>query len=51
MLNEFNQKYLTPYLNFHRPCFFVEEKINAQGKIKKIYPYEKIMTPYEKLKT
>src|SRR3990167_3371554 len=50
-LNDFNQKYLVPYLNFHRPCFFVEEKINEKGKIIKTYPYKKIMTPYEKLKS
>jgi transposase InsO family protein len=50
-INEFNKKYLVPYINFHRPCFFHEEKINDKGKIKKIYPYKKIMTPYEKLKS
>jgi transposase InsO family protein len=50
-LNEFNQKYLVPYINFHRPCFFAEEKINDKGKIIKKYPYKKIMTPYEKLKS
>ncbi len=50
-LNDFNQKYLVPYLNFHRPCFFVEEKVNEKGKIIKTYPYKKIMTPYEKLKS
>jgi transposase InsO family protein len=50
-LNEFNQRYLVPYINFHRPCFFVEEKIDDKGKIKKTYPYKKIMTPYEKLKS
>jgi len=50
-LNNFNQTYLVPYINFHRPCFFVEEKIDAKGKIRKTYPYKKIMTPYEKLKS
>ena len=50
-LNEFNKNDLVPYINFHRPCFFVEEKINEKGKIKKTYPYKKIMTPYEKLKS
>jgi hypothetical protein len=49
-VNEFNLKYLVPYLNFHRPCFFVEEKIDVKGKVKKNYSYKKIMTPYEKLK-
>lgn len=50
-INEFNQKYLVPYINFHRPCFFAEEKVNAKGKIKKIYRYENMMTPYDKLKS
>lgn len=50
-INDFNQKYLVPYINFHRPCFFAEEKIDTKGKIKKVYPYKNIMTPYEKLKS
>jgi transposase InsO family protein len=50
-INEFNRNYWVPYLNFHRPCFFVEEKIDAKGKVKKIYPYKNITTPYEKLKS
>ncbi len=24
LINDFNQRYLNPYLNFHRPCFFPE---------------------------
>ena len=51
MINEFNRQHLTPYLNFHRPCYFAEIKIDAKGKEKKIYPYRGIMTPYEKLKS
>lgn len=51
LINEFNRKYLTPYLNFHRPCFFVEIKTDSKGKEKKIYPYRCMMTPYEKLKS
>ena len=39
------------YLNFHRPCYFAEIKIDAKGKEKKTYPYRCIMTPYEKLKS
>ena len=50
-INDFNKRYLVPYINFHRPCFFVEEKIDTRGKIRKIYPYKKITTPYEKLKS
>ena len=52
LINEFNTKYLIPYLNFHRPCYFVEIKTDPKtGKQKKIYPYKLMMTPYEKLKS
>lgn len=40
-----------PYLNYHRPCHFVEIKTDEKGKEKKIYPYKNIKTPYEKLKS
>lgn len=51
IINEFNKDYLVPYLNYHRPCYFVEIKMNEKGKEKKIYPYKNIKTPYEKLKS
>jgi len=51
LINEFNQKYLNPYINYHRPCFFPTVKIDAKGKQKKTYPYKAMMTPYEKLKS
>ena len=51
LINEFNQKYLNPYINYHRPCFFPIVKIDAKGKQKKTYPYKAMMTPYEKLKS
>lgn len=51
LINEFNQNYLVPYLNYHRPCYFSKEEVDEKGKIKKVYPYENIMTPYEKLKS
>lgn len=51
LMNEFNRKYLTPYLNFHRPCYFAEIKIDTKGKERKTYPYRCMMTPYEKLKS
>ena len=50
-VNKFNRDYLTPYINFHRPCYFPEIKIDAKGKEKKIYPYKTMMTPYDKLKS
>ncbi len=50
-INQFNRQYLNPYLNYHRPCFFVERTTDAKGKEKKIYKYKNMMTPYDKLKS
>jgi transposase InsO family protein len=50
-INVFNQEHLTPYLNFHRPCFFPETRTDPKGKERKVYHYETMMTPYEKLKS
>lgn len=51
LINDFNQQYLNPYLNFHRPCFFPETVTDDKGKQRKIYRYENMMTPYDKLKS
>ena len=48
-VNAFCQEFLNPYLNFHRPCLFAKETIDAKGKRKKRYPHEDVMTPLEKL--
>jgi transposase InsO family protein len=50
-VNAFCTAHLNPYLNFHRPCFFAVEKIDAKGKIRRLYPNDQIMTPFEKLKS
>ena len=50
-VNAFTQGVLSPYLNFHRPCFFPTEEVDAKGRIRKRYRYEDIMTPYDKLKS
>ena len=50
-VNEYLLNVLTPYLNYHRPCLFAEERIDAKGKIKKHYPYSLIMTPYDKFRS
>ena len=50
-INEFNRNYLTPYLNFHRPCFFAETEVDKKGKERKKYRYENMMTPYEKFRS
>ena len=51
LINEFNKGYLNPYINYHRPCFFAENKVDKKGKVHKIYPYENMQTPYDKLKS
>lgn len=48
ILNQFCQKWLIPYLNYHRPCGFATTKVDRTGKEKKTY--EIYMQPYEKLK-
>jgi hypothetical protein len=50
-INRFYSELLNPYLNFHRPCYFAVDKIDAKGKIRKTYPHDQIMTPWERLKS
>ena len=55
-INDFYTDALNPYVNFHgprptsRPCYFAVEEIDAKGKIRKTYPHDQIMTPWERLK-
>jgi hypothetical protein len=51
LVNTITVGVLTTYLNFHRPCFFPEEVIDAKGRCRKRYPYANLMTPYDKLKS
>jgi len=51
LMNEFNLKYLYPYINYHRPCFFPKTITDEKGKERKTYLYKDMMTPYEKLKS
>jgi len=48
-VNDFFSEYLNPYLNFHRPCLFPEDIVDAKGKVRKRYPQSMVMTPLEKL--
>ena len=50
-INQFYATTFNPYLNFHRPCFFSVDQMDSKGKIKKTYPQDQIMTPWEKLKS
>ena len=49
--NVYHAEFLNPYINFHRPCFFPVTIVDPKGKVKKKYPIEEVMTPYEKLKS
>jgi len=49
-MNVFCRNFLNPYVNFHRPCYFATEEVDAKGKIRKRYPHQLIMTPFDKLK-
>lgn len=51
LINLLFKNSLNPYLNFHRPCFFPLDKVNAKGKVIKTYPHHLIMTPWDKLQT
>ena len=51
LLNVYHLEHLNPYINFHRHCFFPVAIIDRKGKVKNTYPYDKIKTPYEKLKS
>jgi len=51
VLNQYNSEFLNPYINFHRPCFFSVAVTDHRGKVKKMYPYQEVMTPYEKFKS
>jgi transposase InsO family protein len=51
LVNAFTRDVLTPYLNFHRPCFFPEIITDDQGRQRRRYPYAYLNTPFEKLKS
>lgn len=51
LVNTFNTRYLNPYVNYHRPCFFPLTKTDKKGKERKVYLYQNMMTPYDKLKS
>jgi len=48
LINRYNRDFLNLYVNFHRPCFFPVSVVDHRGKVKKAYPYQEVMTPYEK---
>ena len=51
LVNTFCRDHLNPYVNFHRPCLFAQTITDTKGRQRKRYPYNLMMTPYEKLKS
>lgn len=50
-MNAFCRDFLNPYINYHRPCYFALDEIDDKGKVRKRYPHELIMAPFDKLRT
>jgi hypothetical protein len=50
-VNAVTRDVLSPYINFHRPCFFPTAYTDAKGRLRKRYRYQDMMTPYDKLKS
>ena len=50
-VNAFNREWLSPFLNYHRPCLYPTEEIDDKGRTRKRYRDADVMTPYEKLKS
>ena len=50
-LNEFHQRHLNRYVNYHRPCLFAQVEMDERGRQQRRYRYEDVQTPYEKLKS
>lgn len=49
-VNDFLRDFLTPYLNYHRPCFFPQITLDDKGRQRRRYPYQHMNTPYERFK-
>ncbi|MBI5138901.1 MAG: transposase family protein [Candidatus Vogelbacteria bacterium] len=50
-INQFCRDYLTPFLNFHRPCAFAVDVVDAKGKVVRTYPQSAYQTPWQKLRS
>ena len=49
VVNEFTQRVLSPFLNYHRPCLFPTDTLDDKGRVTK--RDRDVMTPYDKLKS
>ncbi len=51
LVDRFAREVLSPALNFHRPCMFPVEHTDDDGRVRKRYPHDAVMTPYERLRS
>lgn len=51
LVDRFARDVLSPALNFHRPCMFPVEQVDDEGRVRKLYPHDAVMTPYERLRS
>lgn len=52
IINDFFKNHFIPYVNYHRPCHYPVITVNEKtGKRHKKYPYDNMMTPYEKFRS
>jgi transposase InsO family protein len=51
VVNQFNQRHLNPFINFHRPCLYptIISDPAKPGRFKKVYHSRDVMTPLSKL--
>ena len=50
LVDDFAQRRVSPFLNYHRPCLFPVEYRDPVGKIRRRYPRGGVTTPYEAFK-
>lgn len=51
LMEQFNQNYLNPCINLHRPCHFPTIEVDHKGKQQKRYYQKNMMTPLDKFKS
>ncbi len=49
-VDRFAREPLSPFLNFHRPCLFATEQVDAKGKVRRTCRRQDVLTPLAKLK-
>ena len=50
-VDRFAREHLSPFLDFHRPCLFATEQVDAKGKVRRTCRRKDVLTPLAKLKS